>query len=143
MKLVVATKGKKAGEINKLVELVLYIITYTIAFLVAEALFDSFVISEDYKILFSILAVCIIYGLNQVVKPILVTITMPLTGITFGLFYFVINTIILKITDWIMLSKLNFEDIFILFFISIVISFIHWILEDVIIKQLVRKARRR
>lgn len=42
MKLVVTTKGKNAVRINRFFELVLYIITYTIAFLILEAVFDSF-----------------------------------------------------------------------------------------------------
>ena len=37
MKLVVAKKGKNAVRINKFFEFVLYVITYTIAFLILEA----------------------------------------------------------------------------------------------------------
>ncbi len=140
MKLVVAKKGKNAVRINKFFEFVLYVITYTIAFLILEAFFDSFQISNDYKSLYSVLAVCIIYVLDQAVKPILVTLTMPITGLTFGLFYFVINTLILKITDWLMGPKLNFTDIWILFFIAILLSIINFLIEEAIIKPLIKKA---
>ena len=37
MKLVVAKKGKNAVRINKFFEFVLYVITYTIAFLILES----------------------------------------------------------------------------------------------------------
>ena len=140
MKLVVAKKGKNAVRINKFFEFVLYVITYTIACLILEAFFDSFQISNDYKSLYSVLAVCIIYVLDQAVKPILVTLTMPITGLTFGLFYFVINTLILKITDWLMGPKLNFTDIWILFFIAVLLSIINFIIEEAIIKPLIKKA---
>lgn len=143
MKLVVATKGKNAVRINRFFEFVLYIIGYTIAFLIVDLFFDSFQISEDFRSLYAVLAVVIIYLLDQCVKPILVTLTMPLTGLTFGLFYFVINTLILKLTDWMMVSKLNFTDIWVLFFISIVLSIIHFIIDDVIIKSLIKKAKKK
>lgn len=143
MKLVVTTKGKNAVRINRFFEFVLYIITYTIAFLILESVFDSFQISNDYKSLYSVLAVCIIYVLDQAVKPILVTITMPITGLTFGLFYFVINTLILKLTDWIMGPKLNFTDIWILFFIAILLSVINFAIEEIIIKPLIKKAKKK
>ena len=86
------------------------------------------------------MAVTIIYVLNQVVKPLIVTLTMPITGITFGLFYFVINTLILKLTDWIMRDKLNFTDIWVLFFISIILSILRFVIEELIMKPLLKKA---
>lgn len=143
MKLVVTTKGKNAVRINSFFEFVLYVITYTIAFLILEGIFDSFQISSDYKRLYSVLAVCIIYVLDKAVKPLLVTLTIPITGLTFGLFYFVINTLILKLTDWIMGPKLNFTDIWILFFIAILLSVISFAIEEVIIKPLIKKAKKK
>lgn len=140
MKLTVAKGTKGSVRINKIFEFVLYIISYTVAFLIVESLFDSFQLSSSYKSLYALLAVLIIYVLDQAVKPILVTLTMPITGLTFGLFYFVINTLILKLTDWIMGPKLEFTDIWILFFISIVLSFINFIIQDVIIKSLIKRA---
>ncbi len=125
---------------NKVIEIALYLISYTITFLIVEHFFKSFYISSDYKILYSFLAVTIIYVLNQVIKPLLVTLTMPITGITFGLFYFVINTLILKLTDWIMRSKLNFTDIWVLFFISIILSILRFVIEELIMKPLLKKA---
>lgn len=142
MKLVVTTKGKNAVRINRFFEFVIYIITYTIAFLLSDMIFDSFLVSDAFTSLYAVIAVCIIFLLDKSVKPILITLTMPLTGLTFGLFYFVINTIVLKLTDWIMGSKLNFTDIWILFFISIVISAINFFIENFIIKPLIRKAKK-
>lgn len=89
------------------------------------------------------LAVCIIYVLDKAVKPVLVTLTIPITGLTFGLFYFVINTLILKLTDWIMGAKLNFTDIWILFFISILLSLINFAIEEIVIKPLIKKAKKK
>ncbi len=141
MKLVVTNK-KNISRINRFVEFVLYSVSYTIVFLLLSTIFDSFHISSDYTILYSFVAICIIYILNQAVKPVLITLTMPITGITFGLFYFVINTFILKLTDWIMGSKLDFTDIWILFFIAILLSVINFIIEQLIIKPIIKRVRR-
>lgn len=143
MKLVVTTKGKNAVRVNRFFEGVLYIISYSIAFLILEAFFDSFQINSDYKSFFAVVAVCVIYLLDKAVKPILITLTIPLTGITFGLFYFVINTVILKLADWIMGSKLDFTSIWVLFFIAILLSLINFLIEEIIIKPLIRKAKKK
>ena len=58
---------------NKSIEIALYLISYTITFLIVEYFFKSFYISSDYKILYAFLAVTIIYVLNQVIKPLIVT----------------------------------------------------------------------
>lgn len=139
MRLVV--ESKNVYRINRLFEFVLYIFGYTVAFLLTESLFETFVISDEYKILYAIVAVLVIYVLNLVVKPLLITLTIPITGLTFGLFYFVINTVILKLTDWIMGSKLDFTDIWILFFIAILLSVIHFIIDEIVIKPIVKRAR--
>lgn len=143
MKLVVTTKGKNAVRVNRFFEGVLYVISYSIAFLILEALFDSFQINSDYKSFFAVVAVCVIYLLDKAVKPILITLTIPITGITFGLFYFVINTVILKLADWIMGSKLDFTSIWVLFFIAILLSLINFLIEEIIIKPLIRKAKKK
>lgn len=144
MKLVVTNKnkGKNILRINRLFEFVLYLVCYSLTFLLLESLFSSFVISYDHKWVIAGISVCVIYLLNKIVKPLLVTLTIPITGITFGLFYFVINTVILKMTDWIMGSKLDFTDIWILFFIAILFSGINFLIEEIIIKPILRKAKR-
>ncbi|MBC7937567.1 MAG: phage holin family protein [Rhizobacter sp.] len=52
---------------------------------------------KDALILVILLAV-----LNAIVKPILVLLTLPITIVTFGLFLFVINVIIISIADKLM-----------------------------------------
>ena len=80
--------------------------------------------------------------LSKVLKPILVTIFTPITGITFGLFYFVINTFLLKLTDWILGPRLDFTDIWILFFISIILAVLNLLIEKLIIEPIIRKANK-
>ena len=134
-----STKQPKKSLKHKIYEILLYLFSYTVTFLIVEQFFKTFVIAEP-KILYAIIATIIIYILNQVVRPLLVTFTMPIMGITFGLFYIVINCIILKITDLIMFSKLEFKDVFILFFISILLSILRFLIEDVILKPIIKRA---
>ena len=104
-------------------------------------MFKSFKLSSDYTIFYALLAVILIYVLNKTIKPALVFFTMPITGVTLGLFYFVVNTIILKLVDLIMGSKLDFTNIWVLFFISIVISAINLVIELIIIKPILKRVK--
>ena len=134
----IVKKTKTNPVLNKIYEILLYLFSYTVTLLILQIFFKSIKIAEP-KILFAILSVIIIYVLNQVVRPILVTITMPITGITFGLFYFVINTFLLKITDLVMFDKLDFTNIWILFLISILLSILRFVIEDIILKPLIKR----
>ena len=128
------------GKFNLVLEFLLYLVLYTAAFMAVETMFESFVINSDYKVIYAFIAVAVIYGLEKLVKPILVTISTPITGLTFGLFYFVINAVILKLTDWIMFSKLDFTDIWALFVISIILALLNMLIEKLIIEPIIRKA---
>ena len=48
------------------------------------------------------IAVIIVFILNRTIKPLLVWMTLPLTALTLGLFYPLINILVLKITDFIL-----------------------------------------
>ena len=131
-------KPKKSFK-HTVYEILLYLFSYSITMFLLQMFFKSIRIAEP-KILWILVAVVIIYILNKVVRPVLVTLTMPITGITFGLFYFVINTLLLKVTDWIMFSKLDFTNIWILFLISILLCILRFLIEDVILKPIIKRA---
>ena len=131
-------KPKKTFK-HTVYEILLYLFSYSITLFLLQMVFKSIKIAEP-KILWILVAVVIIYILNKVVRPVLVTLTMPITGITFGLFYFVINTLLLKVTDWIMFSKLDFTHIWILFLISILLCILRFLIEDVILKPIIKRA---
>ena len=140
MKVVIVGENNKA-RLNKALEAALYIVGYTFSFFITSKMFKSFKFSSDYTIFYALLAVILIYVLNKTIKPALVFFTMPITGVTLGLFYFVVNTIILKLVDLIMGSKLDFTNIWVLFFISIVISAINLLIELIIIKPILKRVK--
>ena len=133
---------------HKFFEIFLYVLSYSITLLLLSKIFKNSIELGNPEILFAVIASIIIYALNQVVRPILVTLTMPITGLTFGLFYFVINCFLLKITDWVMLGGLNFprildyKHIWILFVISILLAILRFLIEDIILKPIIRKANK-
>ena len=143
MKKVVKPKKKGGFGLVKILEFILYAVFYTGIFALVAKLFKSFEINGEPKVLFALLAVVIIDILNKLVKPLLVTISTPITGITFGLFYFVINSFILWLTDLIMLDTLNFTNIWLILVIALLISIMNLIAKKLIIEPIIRKANKR
>ena len=138
MKLVIIEKNKV--RINKLLDWFLHMIGYTIVFFLATSLFKSVHINSEHKYLIYVLIVLIIYFLNKTVKPILVNLTIPITGITLGLFYPCINMFILKLVDWIMGSHFNLTNIYATFFLAILLSVMNFIAEE-IINSIIKKVK--
>lgn len=132
---------KKRITLSKALETILHIAGYTLSFFVVSKMFDTFELSESLPGLYAFLAVILIYLLNKTIKPILVFFTIPITALSLGGFYFVLNTFILKLVDWIMVDKLDFTNIWILFFISIMISLVNLLIELVLIKPIVKRVK--
>lgn len=132
----------KKKYLTNIFEWILYMIGYTIVFIITSMMFDSFYIDTNSYCTYSIIAVLIIHILNKTIKPLLFYLTIPITGITLGLFYPFINLIILKLTDWIMTSHFNLGNTFIAFFIAIVISIMNLLMEQIIIKPITRRKKK-
>ena len=112
---------------------------YAIVLLITSNLFRSLYV-ENF--LYGFLAAVIIYILNRTVKPLLVTITLPLIGLSLGLFYFVINVLILLIVNLILGKHFYLTGIFSPFIVSIFISIMNVIMENFIIKPLIERCKR-
>ena len=125
----------------KVLEAILYVLGYTFTFYLSSKVFKSFYLTNHLPFLYSFLSVIVIYILNKTVKPILFYLTLPISALTYGIFYFVINTIILKIVDLVMCSKVDFNNIWILFLISIFISVINLLVDLVIIKPIIKRVK--
>lgn len=69
---------------------------YAIVLLITSNLFRPLYV-ENF--LYGFIAAVLIYILNKTVKPFLVTISLPLIGMSLGLFYFVINVVILLLVS--------------------------------------------
>lgn len=140
MQVIKETKG--FTRVNRLLEWLIYMIGYTIVFIIVTKLFDSLYIDTEHSYIYSFLVVFIVYLLNITIKPILVTLTIPITGVTLGLFYPFINLFILKLTDWILGSHFNLENFWIALWIAILISIMNFLMEGFIIKPIIRRVKK-
>ncbi len=139
MQLIRETKG--FIRINRILEWFIYMIGYTIVFVIVSRLFDSLYIDIEHSYIYSFAVVLIVYLLNITIKPILVTLTIPITGLTLGLFYPFINLFILKLADWILGDHFQLHNFWIAIWIAILISFMNFLMEGLIIKPIIRRVK--
>jgi len=134
--------SKTKKRIDKLIEWLIYMVCYALVLITVSIIFnDSLIINNDYFGLYALLATIIIYILNKTIKPILVYFTLPLTALTLGLFYPVINVIILYITSFILGDNFQVKGIIITFIIAILISILNMLVEGMIIIPIIHKRR--
>jgi len=139
MKLIVKDKIKNKIRINKIIDWLIYMLGYSIIFTLVSFLFDSFYIDTSNYYIYSFISVVIIYLLNKTIKPLIVTLTIPLTALTLGLFYPLINLFILKLTDWILGSHFDLNNLFIALVVAILISALNALVDILIFKPLMRR----
>ena len=126
-------------KINKYLDWFIHMIGYTLVLISVSLIFQKTVyIDNSYYGLWGLIAVIIIFILNRTIKPLLVWMTLPLTALTLGLFYPIINIIVLKITDFILGPHFDIHGTLFLFIVSIVISIMNAIMDNVIIDGLLK-----
>lgn len=131
-------KDTKKIRAIKIIDWLLYMIGYTLVFIFVTSFFKSIYIDTHNTIIWSIIIVLVTYILNKTIKPILVTLTIPITGITLGLFYPCINVFILKLTDWILGNHFEVKNLYIALFVAILLSITNFIMERVIKKLIIK-----
>ncbi len=130
-------------KINKYLDWFIHMLGYTLVLITISVLFDKTVIIDNSFFGFwGLMAVIIIFILNRTVKPILVWMTLPLTALTLGLFYPLINILVLKITDFILGSHFAIHGTISLFLVSIIISIMNAIMDNLIIDNLLKGMKR-
>lgn len=132
----------KRNRIENFIEWVLQILGYAVILVFVATFFDTFHIDDNHLYLYGLLATLIIFILNKTIKPILFFLTIPITGLTVGIFYPCINLFILKLTDWILGEHFQITNIFIAFLLAILISVMNQIVENVITKPIMRRIKR-
>lgn len=125
----------KKENIYKLLEWIIKIIGYSLILIITSLIFkNTLYIDKEFFGLWSLLASIIIYFLNKTVKPILFRLTIPITGITLGLFYPFINLIILKIVAFILYPHFQIFGIWYAVCAAILISILNLIMDGVLDK---------
>ena len=104
---------------------------YTIVLMVTSGIFPGFALSG---MMAAVQAGFILTLLNTFVKPILIFFTFPLTLMTLGLFYFVVNAIIILMTAGLMGYNFIISNFFVAFFAALFISFLQHLIKKHMLK---------
>ena len=141
MKLVIIEN--KSARINKFLDWLLYMVGYALILITVSILFKNTIfIDSSFFGYWGLIAAIIIYFLNKTIKPILVWLTLPLTGLTFGLFYPFVNVLVLNITDFILGEHFTIHGLFMSFVIAILISLMNILLQEIVIKSIKKKKKK-
>lgn len=125
--------------INDIVCFFLKIIGYTLILMFVSYLFKNTIYLDDsYYGMWCFVASLLIYILNKTVKPFLVWLTIPLTGVTLGLFYPFINLGILKFVSILLGGHFKIYGIWFAVMASILISVLNVILDETLLKKIER-----
>ena len=106
---------------------------YAFVLLIASEIFENFYISD---FIHALIAALILSLLNYTIKPILIYWTLPLTIVSYGIAYPIVNMIILKLCSLIMGSSFVIKGFLSTFFIAIFISILKIFLDKMITNKL-------
>lgn len=134
-------KWNKRETVSKSLDIFIHLIGYTLVLIAVSFIFKDIVYISNY--FFGFLAVLIIFILNRTVKPVLTWLTIPLTAMTLGLFYPLINAFILKLSDWILFNHFEINGIWWLIIVSIVISIMNAIMDNFIIDGIIKGGKKK
>lgn len=135
-------KKRKRDRLYDFIGSIIHMAGYAMILVLLATYFDSFHIDDRHLYLYGITITLIIFFLNKTIKPVLVVLTIPITGLTLGIFYPCINWFILKLSDWIMGSHFQMTNLLTSFLLALLISGMSGLMEHVIIKPLVRSMKK-
>lgn len=135
--------NENSKKINKYLDWAIHTLGYASVLILVALIFRKTVyIDNSYYGLWGLIAVLIIFFLNKVVKPTLLFLALPLTALTLGLTYPLVNMFILKLTDWILMSHFDIKGFWMLFIVSIVITIMNAIMDNFIIDYILKGKRK-
>ena len=121
------------------VNYMLVIITRWLIITVAILLASQFVpgIHVD-KLSTAVIAACVLGLINVFIRPVVVILTLPLSILTLGLFYFLINAFLLKLVAY-FVTGFEVESFLSAFFGSLIISIVSWLANSFIANHKMNK----
>ena len=117
--------------------LLIKIISYGLILMLVSYIFkNTLYIDLSYFGFWCFLASLLIYIFNRFLKPFLVWFTIPITGLTLGLFYPFINLIILKVVSFILGSHFMVTGIWFALLASLLISALNVFLDMTVLDKM-------
>ena len=127
---------------QKVFDSLIYIICYTLILILLSYIFKHTIqIDTSLYGLWAFLVSLTIYILNKTVKPLLFSLTLPITAMTLGIFYPFINVIILNIVDILYGVHFNINGLFMSFIVASLISILNVLTDQIIIQPLLKGDR--
>ena len=106
----------------------LRLVANTLAILIVAWMLDGITVDNAVA---GVLAGIVLALVNAIVKPILVILTLPLTLLTLGLFYFIVNAICLAIAAAVT-PGFSIDGVFTTIIGALLISLLAWIINGVL-----------
>ena len=86
----------------------------------------------------AVIAACVLSLINIFIKPVFVLLTLPLSILTLGIFYFFINAFMLELVAY-FVSGFVVKDFFSALLGSLIISFVSWLANSFIATHKIEK----
>jgi len=122
----------KRNNRSDITSFIVGIFVYALVLYIAANLFSNLYVSD---FMHAIIAALILSILNYTIKPILIYWTLPLTIVTYGIAYPLVNMIILNMCDLLMGKSFVIHGFISTFFIAIFISVLKIFLDRIITKR--------
>jgi len=127
---------KEESPKDTLITMFLELLVVAITLMIASAIFKGFYVKN---ILYALVTAIIISVLNATIKPFLVYLTLPLTIMSWGILYPIVNLLILKLASLLMGSAFIVNGWILPFFITLFISFMTKVLSEIIVKPFMNR----
>ncbi len=132
--------NNKTKRLNNFIDWLIHMVGYAIVLIAVSLIFPKTIfIDNSYFGFWGLMAAIIIYFLNKTIKPILVWLTLPITGLTLGLFYPFINVFILYMVDFILGDHFRIQNILMGFIVAVFISAINLLMKTFIVEPMIRR----
>lgn len=141
MKIIIIDKNKNE-RLNFFLDWLIHMIGYALVLIVVSLIFKKTIrIDNSYFGFWGLAAAIIIYYLNKTIKPLLIWLTLPITGITLGLFYPFINVFILNMVDFILGDYFTITGIWMSFIVAIFISVMNGLMKVIVVDTIINRGK--
>lgn len=123
----------------KVLEMGISVVGYAVILTTLSAIFKNTIQIDNGSFgLWGILVSFVIYILNKTVKPLIFSLTLPITAMTLGVFYPFINVIILNVVDLLFGNHFTIQGILMGFIVACLISILNISLSETLIKPILK-----
>ncbi len=125
--------AKKKKPLLSFIDWLVHMIAYGLILILTSYIFKKTVYIQSW--MWGFVAAVIIYLLNKTVKPLVFWLTLPITGLTFGLFYIFINVATLKLVQYITINHFIITGYIMPFIVACFISIMNILIDELVINK--------